>query len=235
MKRLPLLTMAVACLALGGSALAQDGEDASMPEVEKDDARMGTVFYVKDPVNRNVVTFESQAPLEDIVGTTAQIEGYVVFDPSHPDKGVRGKFRVPVSGLDTGIPLRNEHLQNAMWLNAKEHPYIQMDITGASGIESVKSSDDFSTWQMQVEGTFTVNGRSRPIAVSATVTYLKESEKTRARMEGNLLAGRAEFEVALADYDIKGMKGVVGSKVSETIEVMVSFTASDEKPEMASN
>ena len=57
----------------------------------------------------------------------------------------------------------------------------------------------------------------------------------RNRLPGDLLAGRAKFEVALADYGVKGMKGVVGAKVSETISVKLSFTASSHTPEMAMN
>jgi polyisoprenoid-binding protein YceI len=235
MMRSPVLMTVLLAVALAGSGSAQAGKTSPMPKVDPSDASMGTVFYVNDPVNRNVVTFESQAPLEDMVGTSGQILGYVVFDPAHPDKGVRGQFVVPVSSLDTGIPMRNEHLQGAAWLNAEKHPHIIMDVTGASQVKKVKSTDDFSTWEMQVEGSFTVNGKSRKIQVPATVTHLKESEKTKARMAGDLLAGRASFTVKLADHDIQGMNNLVGTKVGETVDIKVSFTATNQEPEMASN
>jgi len=224
-----VLICALLCLATPGIVVAQD-----MPSVDPAHAEMGTVFYVSDPVNRNVVTFESEAPLEDIVGTSNQILGYVVFDPSHPDKGVHGKLVVPVASLETGIPMRDEHLRSPMWLNAQEHPHAAMTISGASDIKQEKSTEAFTTWSMNVMGEFMLNGHSKEITVPVTVTYLAESEKTKARMAGDLLAGRGEFEVALADFGVKGMKGVVGAKVSETIDVKVSFTATSQKPEMAS-
>ncbi len=49
-------------------------------------------------------------------------------------------------------------------------------------------------------------------------------------MAGDLLAGRASFDVALTEFGIKGFEGVVGSKVSETINVDVSFMASNKNP-----
>ena len=95
-----------------------------------------------------------------------------MFDPQNPDKGVRGRLRVPVASLDTGIPLRNEHMQSAMWLNAEKHPHIEMDITGASSVEKVKSTGDFATYELQVKGSVMLNGKSRNIEVPATLTYL---------------------------------------------------------------
>ena len=46
----------------------------------------GYKFYIDDPMNRNTITFKSEAPLEDIVGTSNQITGYINFDPDNPQK-----------------------------------------------------------------------------------------------------------------------------------------------------
>ncbi len=54
--------------------------------------KAGTVFHVNDPMGRNSVTFKSRAPLEDIIGTTNQITGYINFDPQDWDKGGHGKW-----------------------------------------------------------------------------------------------------------------------------------------------
>jgi len=250
MKRIPLLTGMLLVLAFAGTASAQNpcnpcggksSKHAMNPctmkkmAVNPCDAMHGTVFYINDPMNRNVVTFESEAPLEDIVGTSNHVSGYVVFDASNPQSGVRGKLMVPVASLNTGIPMRDEHLQSDMWLNAVAHPYITMTIKKAKNIYTVKSTKEFATYQMDVEGEFTLNGRTRKVTIPVKVTHLKESKKTNMRLPGDLLAGRAEFEVALADYGVKGMKGVVGAKVSETINIKLSFTASSHAPEMAMN
>ena len=63
------------------------GKAAAMPAVNPCHAKFGTVFYIADAMGRNTITFTSQAPLEDIVGTTNEITGYVVFDPKNPSNG----------------------------------------------------------------------------------------------------------------------------------------------------
>ena len=198
-------------------------------------AKHGTVFYVADPQGRNQVTFTSEAPLEDIVGTTNQIVGYLVFDPAKPRSGVRGFFKVPVKGLDSGIPLRNEHLQSDMWLNAEAHPEITFTIEGAEDVYQTKVSQAFQTYTMTLIGLFSIHGQTQQVDIPARITFLRESDKTRMKLPGNLLGVRAEFEVALADFGINGPTGMdlIGSRVGETVTLQVSVFASDKKPTAA--
>ncbi len=198
-------------------------------------AKHGTVFYVADPMGRNQVTFTSEAPLEDIVGTTNEIVGYVVFDPDKPRKGVRGFFKVALKGLDTGIPLRNEHLQSNMWLNAEDYPDITFTIESARDIRQTKSSQDYQTYRVRGFGSFTLHGQTKQVAIPARMTYLRESEKTRMKLPGNLLGIRVQFELTLADFGVTGPPGkdLIGSRVGETVNIEVSVFASDKKPPAA--
>jgi polyisoprenoid-binding protein YceI len=195
------------------------------------DAKMGTVFHIDDPAGRNSITFKSEAPLEDIVGTSNQITGYLVFDPSDPKKGGRGELSVPTASLNTGIPVRNEHLQSADWLNAARYPHITLHITDVRNVKTVKSSDGFQTYEVTVVAEFGLRGELKEIEFPGRITYMKESEKTRARLAGNLLAARAEFEIPLAAFGITGPSGagLVGSKVGETIAIEVSLVGSSAK------
>jgi polyisoprenoid-binding protein YceI len=223
-------------------AAAQSQESPSFPidelleylEVEPGHAEAGTVFYIGDPVGRNMTTFTSEAPLEDIVGISNKIVGYAVFDPENPERGGAGKFAVPVATLDTGIPLRDSHLAGADWLDAVKHPFIEFRIHRVTGIDKVKETDEFQTFDATLVGDFSLHGKSKRIEVPARVTSLVESEKTRKRLPGDLLAGRAEFQVALADFGVTGPAGmgVIGSKVGETIEIEVRFTGSTHKPDL---
>ena len=101
-----------------GSGKVEANPSGGKEMVNPCDTMMGTVFVVNDPAGRNKVTFRSKAPLEDIVGTSNQITGYLVFDPNNPQQGGRGELTVPVASINTGIPLRDEHLQSADWLDA---------------------------------------------------------------------------------------------------------------------
>lgn len=192
-------------------------------------------FLVDDPTGRNTITFESEAPLEDIVGTTNKVTGYVDFSPDDPESDGKAKFTVPVASINTGIPLRDEHLRSAGWLNAEAYPNIELVLDTVKSAELIKETEASRTYDLVVSGELSLHGVTRPVEMEARVTYLPESERTRTRLPGNLLAIRTEFDVTLADFGITGPEGmeVIGAKVSETVEIEVSLFASTITPEQA--
>lgn len=197
----------------------------------------GMVFKVEDPAMRNTVTFTSTAPLEDMVGRSNEISGYLVFDPMNPKKGGHGELTVSVASLNTGIPLRDEHLRSSGWLNAEEYPEIKLAITGIKKVKEVKATEDAMTYDITIVGDFSLHGKTRQIEFPGRITYLKESEATQKKLPGNLLAARAGFDVKLKDYGITGPAGMdlIGSKVGETISVEVSLMGNTDSQAMAGN
>ena len=200
----------------------------------EDNSDSGTMFYVNDPTGRNAVVFKSEAPLEDIVGTTSEITGYMMFDPLNPQAGGQGKFMVPVTSLDSGIPLRDEHLQGEAWLNAAAHPMIILTIDQLKDVREVKITDDTQTYDVIAVGNFSLHGVSKNVEVPGRITFLTESEATSKRLPGHILAARSEFTVILEDYGITGPPGIVGSKVGESIDIEVRIMGStgSEQPVM---
>lgn len=193
-------------------------------------------FIVEDPANRNTVTFKSEAPLEDIIGTSNQLTGYVNFNPDNPAENGFAEFTVPVASLKTGIPLRDEHMASAGWLDEASYPEIRLKLDKVTGAELIKETDSAKTFDLDVAGELTLHGVTRPVEMSARVSYLPESEKTRTRLPGNLLAVRTDFQVNLADFKITGPEGssVIGAKVSETLKIEVSLFAGTITPAQAS-
>lgn len=194
-------------------------------------------FHVADPMGRNTVTFKSEAPLEDIVGTTNKITGHLVFDPMDPAKGGHGQLTVSTAGFNTGIPMRDEHLVSADWLDASQFPDITLRISEVKGVKKVKEGNGSATFDVQVVGDLTFHGRTGRVEFPARITYLKESKQTQAKMQGDLLAARGEFEITLADFGVTGPKGkgLIGSKVGKTIEIEVSLMGSTAGGDMAKN
>ncbi len=192
-------------------------------------------FYVEDPANRNTVTFKSSAPLEDIVGTTNQITGYLNFNPDNPTEGGQGQLTVPVASLNTGIPMRDEHLRSANWLNAEKYSDIILNISSITKAELVKEMDNSKTFDLTTAGDFTLHGITKQINFTARVTYLEETEMTKMRLPGNLLAVRTEFSVPLDDFNITGPENmkIIGAKIGENIDIEVSLFASTSSPAMA--
>lgn len=200
------------------------------------DSQPGMTFNVNDPVGRNSVTFTSTAPLEDIVGTTSDITGYMVFDPANPDKGGHGEFQVSVASINTGVPNRNEHMKGETWLDAQKYPYIKLKINDVKEIKKTKETESSITYDLVANGEITIKGKTRSIEVPGRITYLQESEATQKRLPGNLLAARASFDIRLADFGIPGEKAMslIGSKVGEniTVDVRIMGSTGSEAPEM---
>ncbi|HSR49673.1 MAG TPA: hypothetical protein VLV83_02525, partial [Acidobacteriota bacterium] len=89
---------------------------------------------------------------------------------------------------------------------------------------------DGQAFEVKLVGEISLNGRKRKLQVQqARFAYLPESGKTKAKAPGNLLAGRASFNISLKDFGVAGFEGVIGSKVSDSIGVNVSFVASSER------
>ncbi len=191
-------------------------------------SKSGTVFHFKDQMGRNTVTFKSEAPLEDIIGTTNQISGQIVFDPNHPEKGGRGEFSVPVASLNTGIPLRDEHLRSADWLDASAHSNIKLAIKEVKNLKPVKVTNESATYDAILVADFTLRGQTKRLEFPSRITYLKESEMTKTKLPGDLLAARAAFDINLGEFGVTGPKGMnlIGTKVGETIAVEVSLVGS---------
>ena len=197
----------------------------------------GMAFVVDDPMNRNTVTFKSTAPLEDIVGVSNQVSGKLFFDPAKPEAGGSGMLSVPVASLGTGIPLRDEHLASAAWLDAGGSPNITFNIVEVKNVKPLKVTAEAKTFDVVAVGDFSLKGKSKRISVPARITWLKESEATKKRQPGDLLAARATFDVNLADFGVTGPAGmdVIGSKVGETVSVELSVVGSSAAGAMAEN
>ena len=222
------LAMSLTPVAFGGDHAGNPCGGKAMHATHAMNSERGVIFDVNDPMHRNSVTFKSSAPLEDIVGTSNDVTGYLSFDPENPMNGGHGELTVPVSSLGTGIPLRDEHLAGVDWLNADQNPNITFKISEVNNVKQVKSTADAKTFDVIAVGDFSLNGITRQFSTPARITYLKESESTKMRLPGNLLAARTNFYITLADFSITGPEGMnlVGSKVGESIEIDLSLVAS---------
>ncbi len=180
--------------------------------------------------NRNQATFESNAPLEDIVGVSNDLNAVAMINPTDLSHAM-GKVSVNLNVLKTGIDLRDEHLRGKMWLNTAKFPNAEFKLKSISGASSLADSKPTS---VKLHGTFTVHGVSKEVVANAKLTYFKESAKTKGKMAGNLLKVKANFEIKLGDYGVMIPKMVVG-KLDQNIKVSVAFIATDAGSKMEGN
>jgi polyisoprenoid-binding protein YceI len=220
------LSGGIRALALGSAILATSATGVALAAAERspggktlvvpsEDARKGTVYYVH-PGKDAQVTFTSDAPLEHIKGTSNDLVGYAVW--GGPSDGlVAGEFHLPVKSMETGIPLRDEHMAGSNWLNAADHPNIIFDLERSRNVSIERETDQFTTYTMTLVGSMTIKGETRRLEVPAKITMMPESDRTRSRFPGDLMAIRANYSVELSSYGVSHQ--TVGQKVAETIEL----------------
>ncbi|MEO5930538.1 MAG: YceI family protein [Candidatus Kapaibacterium sp.] len=175
---------------------------------------------ISNKVAKNQFTWVSSAPLETISGTAEGITGAFTLDPKKP-ASLRGTLSAQVATMKSGNGMRDSHIQSDQWLNAAAFPTISFTATSVSGV--VVKGNAFTA---NVVGNFTMHGVTKQMTVPVTLTYLDASAKTRERAPGDLVMLTADFKVALKDFNVAGSKGVVGSKVGETISITAKLFGS---------
>jgi len=159
------------------------------------------------------IAFESRMEVEDIMGTSHQVDGFVRRSASGK---ITFSLKVPVASLRTGIRLRDHHLQGAMWLNAAAHPYITFSGSRARALGKGR----YRLW-----GTFTMRGVSRPLSLVLRVRKIPASVAVRAGLgKGSWLRVRGRFQVRLSAHGIR-IPGMAAAKVNDTWTVKVSLFA----------
>lgn len=175
-----------------------------------------TAFHVGHHEKFVNITFESQADIETIVGTTNKAKGTVKADL---EKGVGSvTLAVPVASLKTGIDLRDEHLRSEQWLDAAKFPEITFASKKAEPVKDAKN-------KVKVTGEFTMHGVTKEMTVVVEWKELPAEAIKKAQFpEGRWLKFSTEFPVKLSDHGVKVPEGV-GPKVSEIWTVKMTMFA----------
>lgn len=168
---------------------------------------------LSDRVGRNQFTWESDAPLEKIKGTAEGIAGSLSIDPRNL-ASLTGTITAKVSTMKSGNATRDGHLRGNQWLDAAKYPQISFTIASVSNVR-VTGNRATAT----ATGTFTMHGVSKRMSIPFELTWLDASAATARRAPGDLVMVKADFVVSLKDFNVAGAKGIVGSKVGETIKV----------------
>jgi polyisoprenoid-binding protein YceI len=174
-------------------------------------------FNFKDPKGVNTVIFKTDAPLESINGTANGVSGTVTFDPENPP-ALKGKIVVAANSLHVPNPTMKEHLHGDGWLDVANHPEIVFEAARAMNAKA-----DGNATTLEVTGTMTLKGVTKPLTVPVKVTYLKDKLKARggSNKDGDLLVLRASFTIKRSDFGLNAAK--FEDKVSNDIELTFSL------------
>jgi polyisoprenoid-binding protein YceI len=172
------------------------------------------------------VSFESDATLETIRGTTSIVEGTITTDPATPGT-TTAAITVPTSSLRTGVDMRDEHLHSSNWLDAAAHPGITFNVSSVTLADPSATLSHGTTIEATVTGEFSLKGIARTITAPASVSYFAIDNPEIAATYGissNVLRIETNFDVALADHGVS-IPAPMTLKVAPTIGVTVRLTA----------
>lgn len=163
---------------------------------------------------RNVATVESVSEFETFTGKTNGVSGFIKFDPTTRKGG--GKIMIDVASIDTGIPLRNEHMKSEGWLNAAKYPNITFEALS----RTKKGKDMYS-----ITGTLSLHGVTKTITVPVRLRYREAGAATKAAgFSGDVVQLNTRFPIMLSDYGIM-IPDMAKGKVSNEVTLSLSTYA----------
>lgn len=174
-------------------------------------------FSFKDPQGRNQTTFVSTTELDEVNGTSNDVNGKISFDLNNLPSTLQGQISISTASLSTGIEKRDKDLMEPKWLDAEKFPVISFTI---KKVNSIKKLAD-NKLLLNVTGDFFLHGVKKEIPVDVTLKYLKEGPITHKRGAGDLLGVVSKFQIQLSNYGVKNL--ILGTRVADKIDIGVNI------------
>ena len=182
-------------------------------------------FIVNDELGRDNVSFTSDAPIELIVGMTNKITGKIIIDDSLDltKTPINVSLNVDLASIDTGIPLRNEHMRDN-FLETKKYPAAIFKVTKIIPSSPSKLINE-KPLKLMAEGNLSIHGVTVKKNIPVKVTYFKESDFTHHKFEsGDVIRIQSTFDVPLEEHKIKRPE-VIWQKLTDTVTVSIDSYA----------
>jgi polyisoprenoid-binding protein YceI len=164
---------------------------------------MGILEYEPNP-HKSMVQFKIKNLGRDVFGTIGNLKGVVSFNPNNI-KSAKIDASVDVSTVNTGISLRNKHLQAKEYFNAAEYPNIRIK---SKTIQLVNSENNTA----KMNGTIIIKGIEKPLNIKFTFVKLDSGYI----LSSNFTIKRKDFNVG--SRKTKAMK----DKVEVKLDIVVS-------------
>lgn len=142
------------------------------------------------------VTFKVQSSggINSTEGSFRGLEGKAFFDPQQPDKSFFN-VKINASTIETGINLRDNHLQNQDFFDVDNYPYIHF-----TSSEVMKTNNGFVT-----TGTLKI----KDITKTVEIPFQARQEENTIKLSGELAINRKNFNLGnkfgrfFIDYYVK--------------------------------
>ena len=169
-------------------------------------------FVPEETEARFVIDEVLQGAPKTVVGTTDQVAGQIVLNPSDPDTARVGPILINARTFVTDSEQRNRAIRNRI-LQTEQHEYITFTPTELVGLPD--DANPGESVPLQVVGELTIGGTTREVTFDATVT--PESP--------DRLAGNASTTIRYADWGIAIPRVPAVTGVSETVRLELDFVA----------
>jgi polyisoprenoid-binding protein YceI len=174
-------------------------------------------FSFKDSQGRNQTTFISTTELDEVNGTSNDINGKITLDINNIASTLQGTIFISTASLRTGIEKRDKDLMEPKWLDAEKFPVISFTI---KKVNSIKKLSD-GKFSINITGDFLLHGVKKEILSDVTLTYLKENSITNKRGPGDLLGVVSKFQILLSNYGVENL--ILGTRVADKIDIGVNI------------
>jgi len=154
MKRAPILIVGLSIATLIAPALAL--EMPKTPPGTNDLRRIAAGSYTVDPSHSQVTFTVNHLGFSTYRGTFGDITGSMVIDPKTPAKA-KVSVEIPMRGLVTTVPKLTEHLMNADFFDAANHPTAKFEST------SIRPAGKTA----RITGNLTIKGVTKPVVLDA--------------------------------------------------------------------
>ena len=169
---------------------------------------LGAEWHVDPEAEGNRVQFTSEVVSFDLSGATDQVDGFIYWEgDSLFARASQVHVEVDLNSLDTGIGKRDRHMREL--LNTRTFPKAVFH-----GVVAAHAAVDTSItlYRVSVKGTMSLNGVDQELTVPGTL-----------RVDADRWYAESAFTIRLADYQIKAPSLAAFVKVSEEVEITVSF------------
>jgi len=182
--------------------------------------------YKTDNDPLNMISFQSDGLIEDIIGVGSKIYANIKLSPEDVDDTDGGIIRFDLSDLKTGNEDRDKEMKGPNYLDVKNYGVAQFKVISISA-HNVRKLENAKKVATHVTGDFTLHGVTKTMMIPVTFVYFNKSELTQKRAKGNLLDIFTVFKIKLSDYGIK-VPELFAYRIHEEIEIKVNVLLSEE-------
>jgi polyisoprenoid-binding protein YceI len=170
-------------------------------------AGSATTVWTIDP-QYATVEFSSKMLFFTVKGRLTDFGGQITLDENDVYRS-SVEATIKAASVSTGVKMRDEHLRSKGFLDSAEHPEIRFQ---SASVGRGRDRD-----MLRVNGTLTIKGQSREVALDVTIT-----DRSRSPQGDEILYFAVVAEIDRSDFGVNYARGLIGRKLKILIQAQAS-------------